>query len=156
MPTNNKTANLNLNNWLATDKPKREDFVSDNEILDTIISSHLNDTTLHLSNDDRSKLSSLYEFGIIAGNGSASRTYTFSFEPKFVFVYLKNKPLFKYDTTNSCIVCNCGIAFSNGASSLGISLEGATVTLTQSSTATNGGSPNLNSYLGQYAYVAFK
>ena len=45
MPTNNKTSNLNLNSWLSTDKPKREDFVNDNIILDTAIGQHINNFT---------------------------------------------------------------------------------------------------------------
>ena len=32
MPTSNKTPELNLNNWLGTDKPMRSDFTEDNLI----------------------------------------------------------------------------------------------------------------------------
>lgn len=157
MPTNNKTANLNLNSWLPTDKPKRDDFVSDNTILDAIISAHLNDTDVHMTDEDRGMFKSLYEFGTIPGTGEDSTTYTFDFEPKCVIVFLKGSPLLKYDSTNNYTICNCGIAFNKGyGSSLGISLSGNTVTLNQSTSASNGGYANLNTFFGQYAYIAFK
>lgn len=51
MPTENKTTNLSLNNWLATDKPKREDFVNDNNIIDTVLGTHIADTSLHITEE---------------------------------------------------------------------------------------------------------
>ena len=51
MPTENKTTNLSLNSWLATDKPKREDFVNDNNIIDTVLGTHIADTSLHITED---------------------------------------------------------------------------------------------------------
>lgn len=37
MPSSKKTPNLHLNKWLGSDKPKKDDFVEDNEILDQAI-----------------------------------------------------------------------------------------------------------------------
>ncbi len=34
MPSTHKTAFLRLNRWLGLDKPKKDDFVSDNQIID--------------------------------------------------------------------------------------------------------------------------
>lgn len=37
MPSSNKTANLSLNKWLGSDKPKKDDFVADNEMIDQAV-----------------------------------------------------------------------------------------------------------------------
>ena len=98
----------------------------------------------------------LYEIGTITGNGNATKTYTFSFEPKCVIVFLKNYSPFKYDSVNNYTICSYGVVFNNGGYSLGLSLSGTKLTLNQSSSATNGIFTNLNTYLGQYNYIAFK
>ena len=38
MASTNKTEHLGLNAWLSTDKPKREDFVRDNQLIDGAVS----------------------------------------------------------------------------------------------------------------------
>lgn len=57
MPTNQKTPHLGLNNWLETDKPMRTDFTSDNLLIDEALGGHMKDTTLHLTEEDRTVLS---------------------------------------------------------------------------------------------------
>ena len=98
----------------------------------------------------------LYEIGTITGNGNATRTYTFDFEPKCVMVWLKNYSPIKYDSVNDYTILSYGVALNNGGYTLGLSLSGAKLTLNQSSSATNGIFTNLNTYLGQYMYIAFK
>ena len=156
MPTNNKSENLGLNQWLATDKPKREDFVNDNHILDSIISQHFNNAEIHLSSEDRANLGSAFVYGTFSGDGEESRAYTLPLAPRFILVYLKNQPPAKYDATNAYTLCNCGFALSGSVSSIGISLSGTKLNLTQSQSASNGVFINLNKYLSQYAYIAFK
>lgn len=71
MPSTNKTGHLRLNNWLGSDKPKKDDFNSDNRLVDTAcremaerigsmegmqgdIQGHIADSAAHLLQEDRS------------------------------------------------------------------------------------------------------
>lgn len=49
MPSTNKTQVLSLNKWIATDHPKREDFVNDNVLIDNAIA--LTFKNINLSNN---------------------------------------------------------------------------------------------------------
>lgn len=94
--------------------------------------------------------------GTFSGDGEASRTYTLPITPRFILLYLKNQPPAKYDATNEYTLCSCGFAVNGGVSSIGISLSGNKLYLTQSQSASNGVFVNLNKYLSQYSYIAFK
>lgn len=159
MPTENKTPNLNLNSWLGTDKPKRQDFVDDNTILDTVIANHLADTISHMSASEKALLSAPFKVDVLAGDGNSSCAHTLPFSPKLVIVFLKNNPPIQYNSENNYYVYNFAIATqSSYGSSKGATLSGNTLTLeqTQSSTPASGVFINLNKYFGQYVYVAFK
>lgn len=158
MPTSNKTTNLNLNSWLSTDKPKREDFVSDNNIIDSVLGSHILNEEMHLTTSDREKFSNPFYFDLLGGTGDASYTYTLDITPKFVFVYLRKKPLIKYDHGNFCTVCNCGVAVAGKGSTEGVVLSGNKLTLSQSQSYPSSGGTyiNLNSDGGQYVCIALK
>lgn len=156
MPTENKTANLQLNSWLGTDKPQRADFVSDNAIIDTVLGEHLADLTMHLSEADRTLLTAPFKVGVISGNGNTSKDHTLAFYPKLVFVFLRNSPLIEYDVTNSYTRCNSALVTSASGGTCGAELFLDTLTLSQSSAATNGRFFNLNKSGAQYVYIAFK
>ena len=159
MPTNNKTQNLHLNSWLGTDKPKREDFVSDNEILDSTISAHTTNTSVHLSAADRVKLeSSRISLIPLTGDGKAAKHHTLDITPEFVIVYLAESPLEEFDKTNNCMICNGGVCYGEGyGGTAGMSLTGNTLTLLQSqSVPSSGPFLNLNQSCQQYFCVAFK
>lgn len=158
MPSSNKTSNLNLNSWIATDKPKREDFVNDNNIIDNIVGSHILNTVMHLSSEDRENFSNPFYIDLLSGDGNASCTFTLDIEPKLVFVYLRNKPLISYDYTHSCTVCNCGIAVPNLGSTQGVTLSTNVLTLSQSQSYPSSGGTyiNLNYNNGQYVCIALK
>ena len=158
MPTSNKTTNLGLNNWLETDKPKRIDFIENNEILDTTIGTHLADTTLHMTDADRKLLSTPFVIGTLVGTGDATYEHTLSFEPKLVIVFLKSYPPILYNSTSQYTVCSSGIAFQGSSSAtFGMNLVGSALTLNQTQgTPSNGFFVNLNKFGGQYMYVAFK
>ena len=55
MSSTNKTSNLRLNNWNGTDKPERIDFNRDNDIIDSAITEHKNDTDIHINANEREK-----------------------------------------------------------------------------------------------------
>lgn len=157
MPTENKTTNLGLNSWLGTDKPKRSDFVSDNTILDTVISNHLNDDTVHLTEEMKTLLENPFTIGVLSGNGEASKDHTLSFFPRCVLVFLRNAPFVEYDSSNGYTICNSAVvAADGGGGTLGASLFLDTLTLSQSTSASNGRFINLNKSGAQYFYIAFK
>ena len=150
MPTENKTANLGLNSWLGTDKPQRADFVEDNIIIDTAITNHLNDFDLHL-------LKNPFKIGVFAGNGSSSQDITFDFYPRIVFVFLRNAPFTEYDSSNGYTKVNAAVVAANGGGgTIGASLFLDTLTVSQSTSASNGRFKNLNASGSQYFYIAFK
>lgn len=157
MPTENKTTNLQLNSWLATDKPKREDFVSDNTIIDTILGNHVNNTDIHLSGNLMNTINDKFAWGTVAGNGQESKTITLSFTPKFFIVYLLNFPPIKYDADNGYTLCSFAIGSSSHGSTKGLTINGTSVTLKQSSSVPSDKVfLNLNRSLGQYVYFAIK
>ena len=53
MPSSNKTLNLELNKWIGSDKPKKDDFNADNQKLDTAIK-QLSDQLGQLSQSQQS------------------------------------------------------------------------------------------------------
>ena len=158
MPASNKTPNLNLNNWLGTDKPKRQDFVDDNNILDSIVGSHIANTVMHMTSAEKALLNAPFEVGVIAGDGNSSCTHTLNFAPKFLVVFTQDELPIKYDSTNNYYIYNFAIVTQNTyGSTKGASLNGSSLTLEQTqNTPTNGVFINLNKYFEQYVYVAFK
>ena len=157
MPSTNKTTNLNLNQWIGTDKPKREDFVSDNNILDTVISNHINNDDVHVT-EDLSHLSSTMSLGMTFGTGEETQSIQMPFEPSMVIILAVSKPLVEYDTLEDCIKCNSGIALkSSYGSSSGVSLSGSQLTVQQTLSSPSGGVYyNLNNPAEMYIYAAFK
>ena len=157
MPSTNKTPQLGLNSWVDTDKPRREDFVQDNTILDMVISGHLADMVLHLTEADRLKLSDGLVAGSRAGTGTEEASITLDFEPKLVFVFSKEKPLADYSASGSYIVVNSGIATPWG-NTQGVAVSGNRVTFKQSKTTPEAGGVmlNLNKLYGQYVYLAMR
>ena len=158
MPTNNKTPNLNLNSWIGTDKPKRQDFVDDNNILDSVIANHLADTVSHMSASEKSLLNAPFIVDVIAGDGNSTCSHTLPFSPKMVIVFLRNKVPVEYYPQGNYYIYNFAIAAQSATgASKGATLNGNTLTLEQTqNTPEDGIFINLNKYYGQYVCVAFK
>ena len=158
MSSTNKTTNLNLNKWIATDKPKMADFVNDNELIDAAITSHSQNTTLHLTTSDRDKLENPVMCYMIAGDGNALKEYTFTFTPKLVICYCQSKPFCSYDATNNYNVYSAGISYTgNSGSTPGVFLTGTKVKLSQTQgTPEDGIFLNLNQLGETYTIIAFK
>ena len=156
MASTNKTAYLGLSQWLATDRPKREDFVADNRIIDEKVKGHFTNAQLHLTADEKTKLSSPVEHKLVSGTGEASIIHTFSFTPSFVIVSKTSKPFSEYNAGGYTVV-NGGFAVgNNGGSTAGIQLADNRLRLEQSTKAQNGVFINLNEQYGQYLIVAFR
>ncbi|MCL2857680.1 MAG: hypothetical protein FWE19_08205 [Oscillospiraceae bacterium] len=114
MPSSEQTANLGLNRWRGSDIPTREDFVADNEILDSAIAAlqqggggegggpdprldtHLADRQMHLTLEERQALDTgpgVPVMGTFTGDGQAFQTIVLGFRPRFGFVFASGQPV---------------------------------------------------------------
>ena len=95
MSSTNKTANLKLNSWIGSDKPKRTDFNNDNDIIDRVITEHTSDSVIHITDEERQYWNTFVQMGMYFGNGSVSRVIELDceFDVSFAIVFAKNRPL---------------------------------------------------------------
>lgn len=95
MSSTNKTSNLQLNSWIGSDKPKREDFNTDNEIIDMAITQHVKNANVHITSSERDSWNNYMFTGVYFGNGTTERVITTEcpFEAKIGFVYANNRPV---------------------------------------------------------------
>ncbi len=160
MSSTNKTQNLKLNNWIASDKPKREDFNMDNQIIDAALTEHKNDVVSHINQEERERWNDYMFSATYFGNGSYSRTITpaCTFPIRAGFIFSSNRPLsvikfsanqkYNYAAFFSPMVTTLGVKLSNDAKSF---------TVTQNSTAaTENEYMNLNESGVAYQYVLFR
>jgi len=154
MPTNNKTANIGLNAWVATDKPKRADFVADNELIDGVLSGHLNDSNMHLSSTQRNRISAPFVAGAYTGDGTAQGVLLLDFTPALVLFARQSKPVFTQSGGETVVSGGFAVPF---AGSGGITFNGNRVYLTQTQGAAQDGVRyELNQQYGNYFYIAYK
>lgn len=154
MATSQYTPNLHLSAWTDSDRPKRADFVSDNNIIDTQLGGHVANNNIHLSADEKEKISEPYVSKMYSGSGESSRTISLGFLPKFVLIFKRGVPPVTYSNGVNTVNCACGF-YGHGAS-VGISITSSGITVTESTTATNGIKMSLNESGSQYTIVAFK
>lgn len=156
MASTEKTPYLGLSKWLSSDRPKREDFVSDNTIIDEKIKGHFTNSQAHLTAAEKEKLSQPVERMTVSGTGDSSAAYTFDFEPSFVIVCKTDRPMSEYNSGGYNVV-NGGFAVgNNGGGTAGIQLAGKKLLLEQSTSAENGVFLNLNEQYSQYLIAAFR
>lgn len=155
MSSTNKTDNLGLSNWVHSDTPKMIDFTTDNVIVDSVLGSHLKNTDIHLSKEDRELLGGGINSILISGDGSTSRTITLDSAPKMVQIFLKNNPPAVWNSDKNCMVVNSAFAIQKGISSGGASLNDTKLVVTNSSAPTGGIMYNLNEEYGQYVIVSY-
>ena len=154
MPTNNKSS-LGLNLWTGTDKPKRSDFVQDNTLLDSLLSSHFQNQAIQITAADRLKLDSGIKIGTYVGTGASSYTVSLEFSPRLVLVYKVDAPL--TEQSGSFTKINMSLATGSGSSS-GMELDGPDVTVYHSATSPTVGTVwyNLNDNGSTYVYLAVR
>lgn len=153
MSSTNKTINLGLNSWLESDRPKRTDFVSDNNIIDSVLGNHIKDNQVHLSAEEKQRVKAPFESYTIYGDGGAQLEVVCGFNPSMVIVCKKNAPFSVSE--NGVTRVNAGIATSNGTTG-GVAISGNLITVMQSSSAFDGVYYNLNENQAQYLAVAFR
>ena len=90
MAASEKTAVLGLSRWKGTDKPRRADFVADNDALEEKVGGHLNDEAAHLNAERAARLDPM-DVRTYTGNGAAQRALLFSFTPRMAFVFAVGK-----------------------------------------------------------------
>lgn len=160
MSSTNKTSNLQLNSWIGSDKPKREDFNSDNEIIDKAIAQHVKDSVAHITLDERATWNNYMFTGIYFGNGTTERVITTEcpFEARIGFVFANNRPTSIARFSDSKKNNYFGV-FGFMANSLGLKLDlgGKSFTVEQSAYAmTSGEYGNYNESGVTYHYVMFR
>ena len=154
MATSSYTPNLHLSAWADSDRPKRADFVSDNNIIDTQLGGHIADSTIHVTAQEKAKISEPFVSALYAGSGESSRTIILGFQPKMVFVYKRGVPFVTYSGGVNNVNAACS-HYGNGAS-VGISITSSGVQVTQSAEASDGVKVCLNESGCQYTIIAFK
>lgn len=154
MSTSNYTPNLHLSAWADSDRPKRADFVSDNNIIDTALGGHIADSGIHVTAQEKAKISEPFVSALYSGSGESSRAISLGFQPKMVFVYKRGVPFVTYSGGVNNVYAACGY-YGNGTS-VGISITSNGIQVSQSAQASDGVKVCLNESGSQYTIIAFK
>ncbi len=155
MATSTFTPNLGLSAWQSTDSPKRIDFVNDNNIIDKKLGEHLNNSFLHLSDEQRAKLDTPYTVFSYAGDGQSRKTFTFDDSYAFAIVFQKFCPPVEVDSNNN-VTAHFAIVGRLFGSSSNITMTSNTVTVVQDAQPTGKVKNNFNENEGQYVMLLFK
>lgn len=135
MSSTNKSEKLNLNQWLGSDVPCREDFNSDNSIIDGVVGGHISDKVIHINAEERNKWNNQCYLTTYFGNGANSRTITLecTFEPRVLIVFANSYPPSIVNIENDANYNYFGIASIQG-SNPGLSIFKKHLVLMQSAT----------------------
>ncbi len=157
MPSTNKTSNLGLNQWIDTDRPMRNDFNSDNAVLDSAVGGHINNSDIHITADERKYLTDSQATYVYSGTGESSKSFTLTESFRFIAVFAKGKPLAEYDSASGKTKAYSAFGYASAGASVGLSIAasgtGFTVSLGEDE---NGNYPCLNESGVQYKVVMFK
>jgi len=171
MPSSNKTSVLNLNKWLGTDKPKKDDFNGDNQRIDDafggvsslvgelnqVFTEHMESGGAHVTEQEKTAWSAKDKFivGTYQGNGAASRKIDLGFRPRLGLVYAAGAPMVRVDF--DAFNCNVNSAyFSSGGSGDGVATDATGFTVTHHTSARPGGlTLKLNDSAFTYVYIAW-
>lgn len=157
MSSTEKTPNLSLNKWAGSDTPKRADFNYDNETIDTVVGTHINNPSIHISDSERDKWNAPFHIGSYIGDGANNRVIRLDFTPKILIIYANGIPLSVYDKDSNKVFSFGGFATDLYASP-GIYLEEKAVTVTDSLGVAvfENYYPRLNTSGYRYQFIAFK
>ena len=132
MASSEKTPNLLLNKWLGSDSPKREDFVTDNMILDAAITelkqnagqgggqdprldAHLGNAAVHMSPTEKQTLAnSVPVIGTYTGNGALFQSIVLGFRPRYGFVFTENEPFLMPGATGTSLTVRAAMITDQG------------------------------------------
>lgn len=153
-----KTEFLKLNNWSGADIPKRVDFNSDNELIDTAFKEHFENDDRHVSDFEREAWNMPFYAGIYYGNNENERTVVTNcpFEPIFGIVFAGGMPMSVVDFNNKIKYNYVGL-LSRRSSTTGLKLVNSNFTITDSDfPVVNGEYIRLNVTGLTYCYVLFR
>lgn len=153
MPSSSKTS-LGFHNWAAEDKPARADFCGDNQLLNTLLTQHFNNTESHLTAADREALPGTAS-GIYQGTGESIGQVLLPFAPKLVIVAQSAAP--PCSLSEGITEIHMGAAApSNGTT--GAALNGSTLMVRQTQTQPQAGGQKicLNQKGSVYFWIAFR
>lgn len=118
--------------------------------------SHIQNTDIHLSQEQQTFLNTPFVTGSYFGTGDSSKSIALDFEPSVVIVIAKGLPLMNVDHTNSKNYAMAAVGLQNGAS-LGIELTSRSFRVSNSSSSTvRNCYPQLNELGTTYFYIAFR
>lgn len=139
MSSTNKTPNLQLNDWVGTDVPQREDFNTDNRRIDGACGDHFGNQTVHITQGEREIWNMPFYYYSYFGNGQAGRTIQVPcpFEPRFVIAFADKMPPTMCKFSSSANYHYTAFA-GQTRSSIGLKLSGTSITVTQSVSAVTG------------------
>lgn len=157
MPSTNKTPFLGLNRWQGDDKPKMNDFNTDNQIVDATMRQHVEDAARHLTAVEKAYLGSgPLTTGSYTGNGNTTRMVPLGFRPRFVIVFADTYPLTFWNEGQGDNNGYCAMA-TNICGTIGIDLtaDGFQVYHTNSGVSSYTSS-RMNQTGVTYTYAAFR
>ena len=99
MSSYNKTPTLRLNLWEGSDKPLREDFNRDNQILENVISTHIGDSDIHVTAAEKAAINAPFTLGSYIGTGHSTRAINLGFQPKLVIIFAHLHTACEYDSS---------------------------------------------------------
>lgn len=145
MPSTNKTEHLELNLWEASDRPMRNDFNSDNNLIDSALGGHISDSGIHITALEKDYLKQPYEVKSYSGTGESTQTVALTRGFKVVLIFAKDKPA----VSSQKVYCGFGYAGSGASAGLSLSASGKSFTVSQSDTVA------LNESSVQYIAILF-
>lgn len=129
MSSSNKTGYLSLNKWLGSDKPKKDDFNTDNSVIDTAfrlltgrvdsLEGHPANSGVHVTAEEKAKWNAPagnMSTNVYLGDGTVSRSIPMGFRPKIGFLFAVGNGPFHADWSGQESKVYCGFFSSYGCS----------------------------------------
>ena len=164
MASSLKTNHYQLNNWIGTDKPKREDFNGDNGIIDgalydlnTALVSHTGNAQTHVTQEEKTKWNGKLSLitGVYVGDGERNRAIDLEVAPLVVLLFEDWGAFMTYDFANYSGNVKGGIGSTEGGTS-GLTLyENGFSVMDVPENGPSGYTPRLNTLGTTYRYIVF-
>lgn len=156
MPSANKTERLGLNLWQGSDRPQRNDFNSDNSIVEEVVGDHVENTEIHLTETEKARVGMPLATVSYVGNGEAQRTVLLPSTVLSVIVFCDSMPCAIFDNTGLCTRNYSGFSMYGAGTSAGFSFNSKSITVTQDEVPQNGVMNCLNESGKTYRVIGFR
>ncbi len=155
MASTSYTKNLGLCAWNSTDRPKRMDFVQDNNIIDTKLGEHLSDSSIHVTAKEKEAIASPYKVITYVGDGKAQKTISLDSSYTYAIVFQKFYPPVEMDASGNAVTRFAVVGRTFG-SNADVMLKSESIVVVQGASVTQGMINNFNEEEGQYVMLLFK